>query len=89
MSTKRRIAVGAAGSTEPEQMSARVTAISQRLTGDYRIELDNGQVWVKNQGTGGEAPEVGETVTLRQAMMGSYLMSRDVGGLALRVKRVK
>lgn len=72
-----------------EQLVAKVTAVTGRGKGDYRIELDNGQLWMESQRTGGEAPATGETVTIRPGLLGSYFLEREVGGLALRVKRVK
>jgi hypothetical protein len=71
-----------------EQVVAKVTAVTGRGKGDYRIQLDNGQLWMESQRTGGEAPEPGETVTIRPGLLGSYFMEREAG-LALRVKRVK
>jgi hypothetical protein len=73
---------------KPERLVARVKAVTGRGKGEYRIELDNGQLWMETQRTGGDAPEPGETVTIRPGMLGSYFMEREAG-LALRVKRVK
>jgi len=62
--------------------------VTGRGKGDYRIQLDNGQLWMESQRTGGEPPEPGETITIRPGLLGSYFMERKAG-LALRVKRVK
>jgi hypothetical protein len=72
----------------PERLVAKVTSVTGRGKGDYRIQLDNGQLWMESQRTGGEPPEPGETVTIRPGLLGSYFMEREAG-LALRVKRVK
>jgi hypothetical protein len=77
---------GSAG--EAIEITAKVTAVAGRRKGDYRITLDNGQVWAETQRTGGEPPQPGETVTLRRGALGSYFLSRG-SGLALRVTRVK
>ena len=74
---------------QSERLVAKVKAVTGRGNGDYRFELDNGQLWMESQRTGGEPPAAGETVTIRPGMLGSYFLERDVGGLALRVKRVK
>jgi hypothetical protein len=71
----------------PEQLVARVKAVVTKPRGYYRITLDDGQVWEETQHTGGLAPEVGETVTLKRGILGSYFLSRS-SGLALRVKRI-
>jgi hypothetical protein len=78
---------------KPERLVARVKAVTGRGKGDYRIELDrieldNGQLWVETQRTGGDAPDPGETVTIRPGLLGSYFLEREAG-LALRVKRIK
>jgi len=58
-----------------------------RSTGQYRITFEDGQVWEETQHTGGAPPEVGDTVTIKRGLLGSYFLSRNVG-LVLRVKRI-
>ena len=55
--------------------------------GDYRVTLDDGQVWEETQHTGGPPPEAGETITIKRGALGSYFLTRSRGGLALRVRR--
>jgi hypothetical protein len=74
--------------SKPEQLVATIKSVTGRGKGDYRFELDNGQLWVESQRTGGEPPAIGETVTIRPGLLGSYFLEREKG-LALRVKRVK
>ena len=84
-----RAAKDASGKAVPKEvLVARVAAVSGRGKGDYRIELDNGQIWKESDRTGGEAPQVGETITVKPGMMGTYFLAGD-SGLALRVKRIK
>jgi hypothetical protein len=71
----------------PEQLVARVKAVVAKPLGNYRITLEDGQVWEETQHTGGLPPRPGETVTIKRGMLGSYFLSRS-SGLALRVKRV-
>jgi hypothetical protein len=79
----------AEGEPEPaSEITAKVTSVAGRGKGEYRIGLDNGQMWAETQRTGGEPPEVGDTITLRRGSMGSYFLTKGTG-LALRVKRVK
>lgn len=48
--------------------------------------LDNGQVWVQTDGVGSGNVKVGETVRIRKAMLGSYMLVMP-SGVAVRVKR--
>lgn len=48
--------------------------------------LDNGQVWVQTDGVGSGNVKVGETVRIRKAMLGSYMLVMP-SGMAVRVKR--
>ena len=76
------------GSAQPEQLTGRVKAISTRAHGEYRIEMEDGQVWIETLRTGGLPPEPGETVTIKKGTLGSFYLSRRAG-VALRVKRVR
>lgn len=78
----------AAEGASPAEITAIVAAVSGQRKGDYRVTLDNGQVWAETQRTGGDPPKPGDTVTLRKGAMGSYFLSKG-SGLALRVTRVK
>jgi hypothetical protein len=56
--------------------------------GEYRITLEGGQVWEETQHSSSiYPPEVGETVTIKRGLLGSYFLSYSAG-LALRVKRI-
>jgi hypothetical protein len=71
----------------PEQIVGRVKSVVTKPRGQYRITLEDGQVWEETQHTGGSPPEVGDSVTIKRGMLGSYFLSHSVG-LALRVKRI-
>jgi hypothetical protein len=61
--------------------------VSKKPRGEYRITLEDGQVWEETQHTSSSvAPAVGDTVTIKRGMLGSYFLERGAG-LALRVKR--
>jgi hypothetical protein len=76
------------GAAEPAESTGRVKSVSTRPHGEYRIEMDNGQVWVETLRTGGQPPAVGETVTIRRGALGSFYLTRTAG-TALRVKRIQ
>jgi hypothetical protein len=85
---KKRVEEDREDPRAPDEMTARVAKVSERAHGEYRIELDNGQIWVETLRTGGMAPGAGETITIKRGMMGSFYLTRE-SGLALRVKRIK
>jgi len=85
---RKRAAENPDGQAEPTELVARVKSVSKRAYGEYRIELDNGQVWVETLRTGGLAPKEGEEVTIKRGALGSYYLTPQTG-LALRVKRIK
>ena len=52
---KKRAAETGEDASQSEEMTARVTSVSERARGEHRIELENGQVWEETQRTGGHA----------------------------------
>ena len=84
---KKQAAANPEAPKPPEQVVGRVKSVVTTPRGQYRITLEDGQVWEETQHTGGAAPEVGDPVTIKRGMLGSYFLSRSVG-LALRVKRI-
>ena len=84
---KKQTAANPDAPQAPERLVARVKAVATKPRGNYRITLEDGQVWEETQHTGGLPPEPGESVTIKRGMLGSYFLSRS-SGLALRVKRV-
>ncbi|MEJ1960292.1 MAG: hypothetical protein WDO56_01530 [Gammaproteobacteria bacterium] len=75
-------------SKKPDQMVVRVKDVTTRARGEYRITMEDGQVWQETQHLDAEAPKVGESVTIKRAAFGSYFLSRDKG-LAFRVTRIQ
>jgi hypothetical protein len=85
---KRQAAANPDTPKEPDEIVGRVKAVQTKARGEYRITLDDGQVWDETQHSSStQAPEVGETVTIKRGMLGSYFLSHSAG-LALRVKRI-
>ncbi len=71
-----------------ERLVAKVTAVSKQPNGTHVVTLENGQVWVERNIDYSFRVEVGETVTIKPAAMGSFLMS-TASNRATRVRRLK
>lgn len=69
-----------------ERLRATLTRIAQRPHGELVMTLDNGQVWVQKQAASFDV-RVGDTVTIKAAALGSFLMS-TASGRSTRVTRV-
>ena len=74
--------------TEPTDMVARVDSVSQRLSGELLLKLDNGQSWVQTQRNSGVLIKAGERVTISRGALGGYLLSSD-SGTTMRVRRLQ
>jgi len=57
----------------PSQIEARVTRVNADSQGNVTLTLDNGQVWSVQQGN--QWLQSGDNVTIRQAALGSYLLT--------------
>jgi hypothetical protein len=78
---------------EPEDQTGSITGqvahLGRRPTGELVVNLADGQVWSQVESDDSRSRvKVGDTVTIRKASLGSYLL---VGPdrVAVRVKRVK
>ena len=71
----------------PEKYSAKVSDVEWR-NGVFVVTLDNGDVWIQSERDSRVQPEAGETVTVRRASLGSYLLSGRQG-IAARVKQLR
>lgn len=71
-----------------EELSARVTRVGQQGSGDFVITLDNGQVWAQVPTGRPERLKVDDTVTIKRASLGSFMLSGP-GARGVRVRRVK
>lgn len=86
---KKQAAANASASKGPDQIVSRVKAVETTARGEYRIALEDGQVWEETQhSANGIRVEVGDTVTIKHGLLGSYFLSSHAAGLALRVKRI-
>jgi hypothetical protein len=57
-----------------KEITAVVTSVSVRPRGELLMTLDNGQVWQQNQAVEYFPLNVGDTVKIRSAALGSYLL---------------
>jgi len=67
---------------------ARVETVSQRLTGELLLKLDNGQSWVQATRRSTVIIKPGERVTIARGSFGGYLLSSD-SGATMRVRRLQ
>jgi hypothetical protein len=70
-------------------LTANVTAIATPPNGGMVVTLDNGQVWQQKTADRGMHIKVGDQVTIKHAMMGSFLLTSDTVKGSMRVSRVK
>ena len=69
-----------------DEIEAVVTDVRKSATRKLTVTLDNGQTWrqLDNQPM---RLQTGETVIVRKASLGSFLMEKQSGGRSIRVKR--
>ncbi|BBC73056.1 conserved hypothetical protein [Altererythrobacter sp. B11] len=75
---------------EAERISARVTSVREREPGVYLVGMEDGAQWLFSESVDRfyQPPRKGDTVEIRRAALGSYLM--QIGKqAAVRVERVK
>lgn len=83
----RKSAQEAAGTTEIDQMDARVSEVRKSATGKAIITLDNGQVW-KQIDSSRLRLSSDDQVTIRRASLGSFLLYKTGSKSLMRVKRI-
>lgn len=84
----RRGSDGAAVSEQPQSQAMKIARLG-RFDGRRSFTMENGQVWVLIESTDNRNAEPGASVTIRKAALGSFLMSFEAGGPALRVRRAQ
>jgi hypothetical protein len=72
----------------PQSIAEKVASVGRRPTGELVVTLDNGQVWAQIEPNTMARLSAGDTVTIRKAALGSYLLVTP-NKLAVRVRRVK
>jgi hypothetical protein len=76
-----------AGTTQDE-LTAVVTHIDKRPTGELIATLDNGQVWVQREVSSRVRLKKDDKVGIRRAALGSYFLTTP-DGVVTRVKRIE
>lgn len=71
-----------------EELVARITAVSSQPQGEFVITLDNDQVWVQKRPEANVRPKIGDEVTIKAGMLGSFLLVTK-SGRSTRVARLK
>jgi len=74
--------------TMPEQISAKVAKVGNRPTGEMVVTLESGQVWVQIETVSKAMVKPGDTVTIKKAALGSYLLVAP-NRVATRVRRLR
>jgi hypothetical protein len=77
-----------ATSGAPESVTAAIKSLDRRYDGKFVVTLDNAQVWAQSEFNSQADVEIGDSVTVRRAAFGSYLLVTKAG-IGTRVKRVK
>jgi hypothetical protein len=71
----------------PSSVTAKVTGVRFRKYGEFVVTLDNAQVWEQNESVPSAIVRVGDTVTIKKAVMGSYTLV-TAGRVATKVHRI-
>jgi len=80
---------GKTGESEAQaSVSAAITSLSRLHDGKFVVTLDNAQVWSQSEFNSQADVQVGDAVTVRRGVLGSYLLVTKAG-IATRVRRVK
>lgn len=82
-------AADTAALAEPPSTQTMRIARTSRFDGRDSFVMDNGQVWVLIEAKENRHARQGAEVTIRKAALGSYLLSVEAGGAALRVRRAQ
>ena len=83
----RRIVETSLAVEQIDQIEATVTGIRESAGRKLTVTLDNGQTW-RQLDSQTLRLKSGETVVVRKASLGSYLMEKKSGSRRIRVKRV-
>ncbi len=76
------------GEVAPARIAARVQSVTRTRVGQMVVTLDNGQIWQQGNGEPDVRLDVGDTVTIKKAALGSYILSTPAGR-SFRVRRLE
>jgi hypothetical protein len=71
-----------------DRIEVAVTKVEKKPLGEFVLTLENGQVWAQKSPEPGMRPKVGDTVTIRRASLGSFLLTAS-NGRSTQVSRVR
>ena len=71
-----------------DEIEAKVTDFKQPRSGRFTLTLDNGQIWQQRETDASIYIRVGDVVTIKKAMLGSYLLVTE-GRRSTKVERIK
>jgi len=71
----------------PTSVTAKVISLRFKKYGEFVVTLDNAQVWEQNEPMPSAIVRVGDTVTVKKAVLGSYTLV-TAGRVATKVHRV-
>jgi len=74
---------------ETRQIESRVTAVRNLANGMQEVDLENGQAWRQLESDRFVEWQVGDTLVVRRAALGSFLASTADSRRALRVRRIR
>ena len=77
-----------AKAAEAADLTAHVTSVSEKITGELLLKLDNGQSWAQALRKSGVFIKSGERVTISRGTFGGYLL-RSESGATMRVRRLE
>lgn len=72
---------------EPQSISARVVSLRWRKYGEFVVTLDNGQVWEQIEPMPAATVRIGDSVTVKKALLGSYTLV-TAGKVPTKVRRI-
>jgi hypothetical protein len=80
-------AKAAEAAATPESITGRVMSLRWRKYGEFVVTLDNAQVWAQIEPMPSAVVRVGDTVTIKKAMFGSYTLV-TAGRIGTKVRRI-
>ncbi|HYD87994.1 MAG TPA: hypothetical protein VEA80_11000 [Vitreimonas sp.] len=78
-----------AAAPEIAEMALTIDRVVTRRNGPATFYMSNGQVWTQIDDENARNARAGGQVTIRRATLGSFLMSVEAGGPAIRVRRTQ
>jgi hypothetical protein len=80
-------AKAAEAAAAPASITARVVSLRWRKYGEFVVTLDNAQVWAQIEPMPSAVVKVGDTVTIKKAIFGSYTLV-TAGRVGTKVRRL-